>query len=416
MKRTLFLLPLLYLSLLSYQNEMGTVGYARIQTPFDSAKNSTCFKAPGASTKYRLGNECETWIELGVTQDLSFDNGIRMHNQVRPIFYGVNNEKIDYLRMDEAYTEIYGLLGGGASVWIGRRFYKRYDSHLSDYFFLNMSGDGIGVDNIDLGFSKLAYSFIFYNVDPTVVGGAEKVFFQSHDIRFTTPTDEGEFVLFLNYMKLDSKEFSATQKVHGEDGYALGVLYHDKSHLASKIGAQGENITGLFFGEGIAKGAGAYSPYLQENFIDDMVTSQKNSQDSKTLRFINYNGFDWDRYGLMSNFVYEYKDDEKFSGTKQYWVSAGVRPYWFFSKYARIVGELGYDYIDDKIQNETRYLTKLTGAIEFALERGIFKRPVVRVYYTKAKWDENSKGDVGGPIYADRTSGSNAGVQFEYWW
>lgn len=47
------------------QHEMGFHGYFRTagtRTSRDGEKE--CFKAPGAGAKYRLGNECEIWLEL----------------------------------------------------------------------------------------------------------------------------------------------------------------------------------------------------------------------------------------------------------------------------------------------------------------------------------------------------------------
>ena len=97
----LILLMLSYsLAVFAVENSFGTTGYLRIQTSLEKDKANTCFKANGASTKYRLGNECDTWIELGVFQDLTFENDIVMHNQVRPVFGGDNNKKIKFIRFD----------------------------------------------------------------------------------------------------------------------------------------------------------------------------------------------------------------------------------------------------------------------------------------------------------------------------
>ncbi|MEA2072776.1 MAG: carbohydrate porin [Campylobacterota bacterium] len=148
-----FLIPIV---VFGFESKVGTFGYGRIQTTFDKDKSNVCFGVPGASSKYRLGNECETWIELGLTQDIVFDNGVKMHNQVRPIFYAPNNEKIDFFDWGEAYSEISNIIDNSMSVWIGRRFYKRWESHMNDYWPLNMSGDGFGINNLDLGsFQKI---------------------------------------------------------------------------------------------------------------------------------------------------------------------------------------------------------------------------------------------------------------------
>lgn len=412
----LFLSLLISLSLAAFENSFGTDGYVRVQTAFDDEKANVCFKGVGAGTKYRLGNECETWLEIAVFQDIVLDSGVKIHNQVRPIFTAPNNEKVDFLRFDEAYSEVSNLFDNSVSFWIGRRYYKRYDSFISDYFFFNMSGEGAGVNNLDLGEVKLSYSFMYDRLNPDSVAGEERVFFQSHDLRFDKSTDRGEITLFLNYMLLDKKSFNSTQKVDSADGYALGIIYKDKEITNELFNMKGENITGLFYGSGVARGGGTYSPYLQETLIDEMLNTGNNTDDSKTFRFINYNGFENDSIGIMSNLVYEYKDDRKFTNVEQNWYSFGIRPYLFLSRNFRITGEVGYDLVDDKVQDKTYTLSKYTAALEAALEKGLWQRPVVRVYYTRANWNDNSKGQVGTDYYADKTSGDTFGVQLEYWW
>jgi len=50
-------------------------------------------------------------------------------------------------------------LGDGAKAWIGRRFYKREDIHVTDYFWWNASGLGGGLEDIPVsGSLKLSYA------------------------------------------------------------------------------------------------------------------------------------------------------------------------------------------------------------------------------------------------------------------
>jgi maltoporin len=46
------------------------------------------------------------------------------------------------------------------TVWAGQRFYDRHDIHMHDLFFDDYSGYGMGFDNIDLGFGKLAIAYL----------------------------------------------------------------------------------------------------------------------------------------------------------------------------------------------------------------------------------------------------------------
>ena len=279
-----------------------------------------------------------------------------------------------------------------------------------------MSGDGFGMNKLDLGEVKLSYSFMFNKIDPATISEGEDTLFTSHDLRLLKEFERGELTLFLNYMQLDGHNFHSGEKINAVDGYAIGLMYKDTQIFKDLLGLEGTNIAGLFYGEGLARGLGTSTHYLQEPFVEDMINKGNAIEDSKAYRFINYNDFQSTDWGVMSNIVYEYKDDASFSNTKQTWFSIGARPYWFFHKNVRALVEVGYDTVDDKVKNEKYNLLKTGTALEFALDKGIWKRPVLRLFYTHASWSENAKGLIGTDYYADKTSGNNLGVQLEYWW
>lgn len=412
----ILLVLLLASSLFGFENKFSSFGYFRLQSSFDDNKHTTCFKAPGAGTKYRLGNECETWLELGVAQDVEFENDIKIHNQVRPVFLGDNNKNIDYLRFDEAYSEIFNLFDNPVSFWIGRKLYKRYEDFMNDYFFLNMSGTGIGVSDLQINDYKLSYSYMVENINPTNVLGEEDTRFDSHDFRIKKELDRGDLDLFLNYIHISQKRFNATQSISSNSGYALGLVYTDKELFQTLFNMKGNSTTALMYGRGAAKSAGLNAPFLQDSLIEDMIDKNVNIDNAKTMRFINYNTFENDTLGIMSNFVYEHKDDSQLSNTRQEWVSVGLRPYWFFHKNSRLALEGGYDNVKNLNTDKNYSLTKLTSALEFAFEKGIWERPVVRIFYTYADWSDSSIGLVGGDYYINKNNGYNTGIQIEYWW
>ena len=92
----IFTLLLLFIpSLYSIENSFNSFGYFRVQSLFDSDKQAICFKGSGAGSKYRLGNECETWGEIAVSHEIKSDNDIVIHNEIMPVFYAKNDEKIE---------------------------------------------------------------------------------------------------------------------------------------------------------------------------------------------------------------------------------------------------------------------------------------------------------------------------------
>lgn len=137
----------------------------------DGNGRQSCFQLPGAQSKYRLGNECEQYAELDLRQDLfTLDDGsvlsiegmAQLYNQYghTPKFTG------DYgtARMNQMYAEWSKMpaLGGG-SLWAGRRFYKRNDIHISDFYYWNQSATGFGIDEMKIGDYK--YSYVFSRKD-----------------------------------------------------------------------------------------------------------------------------------------------------------------------------------------------------------------------------------------------------------
>ena len=143
---------------------------------------------PTAGPGYRLGNEMDNYLELAMDVR-AYEKGnesFKLH--FRPAFreyysakdssadaggnadnaYGPSPNQQVFLR--EAWGEAQGFLGNSdvfkdSSVWAGRRFYQRQDLHIRDLWYWNDSGDGAGIENINLGFGKLHYAYIQHDRD-----------------------------------------------------------------------------------------------------------------------------------------------------------------------------------------------------------------------------------------------------------
>jgi maltoporin len=127
----------------------------------------SCFQLPGAQSKYRLGNECEHYMELDLRQDLlSLDDGSVVSVEGMAQLYNAYGHTpkftgdYGFARMNQMYAEwskVPALNGG--SLWAGRRFYKRNDIHISDFYYWNQSGTGAGIEDFELGGLKYSYAF-----------------------------------------------------------------------------------------------------------------------------------------------------------------------------------------------------------------------------------------------------------------
>jgi maltoporin len=123
-----------------------------------------------------------------------------------------------------------------------------------------------------------------------------------------------------------------------------------------------------------------------------------------------------ERLSLQGALVFQAKDTGDPSASRTYWYSAGVRPIYSFSKHFALALEAGVDWVDNRIEDYSDALFKVTLAPELRIDTDFFARPVLRVFATYAAWGSGLKDRVGGTTYLGETSGFTAGVQGEVWW
>ncbi|MES2821928.1 MAG: carbohydrate porin, partial [Pseudomonadota bacterium] len=330
----------------------------------ENGGTQSCFQLPGAQSKYRLGNECEQYSELDLRQDLlTLDDGsvlsiegmAQLYNQYghAPKFTG----EYGFARMNQMYAEwskVPALNGG--SLWAGRRFYKRNDIHISDFFYWNQSGTGAGLDEVLIG--GLKYSYAFSRKDSYF----QKDYINRHDFNVagfqTNPGGELEFGL--SYIdKPDSTDANS--------GWALTAQHVQAEFLG------GKNTLALQYGQGPGTGLG----YTGDVTLD---------RDNKSYRLVEF--FDWEmtpRLGGQLQFVYQ--KDVRPEGDDQHWLSVGGRTTYSFTDQFKLVGEVGRDQVD--APGGTRKLTKFTIAPTWSpAGPGFWTRPEVRLYYTYASWNQ----------------------------
>ncbi|MEW4948597.1 carbohydrate porin [Pseudomonas asiatica] len=379
-------------------------GYLRSGVGGATAGGSqSCFQLPGAPSKYRLGNECEQYGELGLRQDLlSLDDGsvVSVEGMVallsryghKPTFADDNG----YTKVVQAYAEwskVPALNNG--SLWAGRRFYKRNDIHISDFYYWDQSGTGAGIEDFELG--GLKYSYAFSRKD----GVFQKDYTNRHDFNVggidTNPGGELEFGF--SYIE-DPKRGDS------HSGWAVTV-----QHRQSDVLGGNANTVALQHGQGPGTNLGT---------TGDVELDRSN----RSWRLLDY--FDWQvtpRFGGQFQVVTQ--RDYRDGGEKQDWVSVGVRPVYAISDQFKLVAEVGHDQIE--ASDGTRKLSKFTFAPTWSPKGpGFWDRPEIRLYYTYAKWnraaqraaDEMDEGSAlsSTGAFNQARHGSNFGVQVEYWW
>ncbi|ERI50832.1 maltoporin, partial [Pseudomonas sp. EGD-AK9] len=329
----------------------------------ENGGSQSCFQLPGAPSKYRLGNECEQYIELDLRQDLlTLDDGsvfsiegmAQLYNQYghTPEFTGDHG----FARMNQMYAEwskVPALNGG--SLWAGRRFYKRNDIHISDFYYWNQSATGAGIEDFEYG--GLKYSYAFSRKDSYF----QEPYINRHDFNVAgfKVNPGGELELGVSYIdKPDS--------TGANSGWAVTAQHKQSDFLG------GVNTFALQYGRGPGTGLG----YTGDVTLD---------RDNKSWRLVEY--FDWQatpRLGGQVQFVYQ--KDTRPDGDDQDWLSVGGRTSYAFTEQFKLVGELGHDQVD--ATDGTRKLTKFTIAPTWSpAGPGFWARPEFRLYYTYASWN-----------------------------
>src|SRR5215475_12782783 len=160
------------------QEQIGTFefhGYFRSGYGLNSKGGSqVAFQAPGADAKYRLGNEAETygefifvnnslnpehsdgaWLKTEVMIEANTSNSASYANFP-------NNNGNDQFRLREAFVRAGHILDfqPNAKFWAGERYYRRQHIEINDFYPLDMSGYGAGVEDWDLRIGKLSLAYL----------------------------------------------------------------------------------------------------------------------------------------------------------------------------------------------------------------------------------------------------------------
>lgn len=375
-----------------------------------------CFQLPGAYTKYRLGNECETYGELAFKQEL-FDakDGVKFNyygrlayvsdqqqdfESLSPVRVGPNNTAVqtgNNFALRENWIEAKNLpFMGGATLWGGKRFYERNDVHITDFYYWDASGYGIGVQDFKAGPVKLSYALLRN-------GNATNNATTRHDFRVggIGLGAYGDLTVGLQFNTADAaSNVPANQK---NDGQAITVQHF----IGGVLG--GFNKFAIQWGKGSAR-----------NLVFPYPDNGANESD-KTFRIVEM--LQWQTSSQFSGMFTAVYQDQK---DNYKWTSIGARPVYHYDQYRKLQFELGWDQVKptsgDSINRQTRTLTKFTIAPTISAGGNFWSRPEIRIFYTYAKWNTAARdlwggvaGGTGGRFGSD-TDGSTAGFQVEAWW
>ncbi|HWY71334.1 MAG TPA: carbohydrate porin [Terriglobales bacterium] len=372
------------------------------------------FQAPGADAKYRLGNEAETyaelifvnnwlnperdsdkaWMKTEVMIEANTTNSANYAN----FSGGLGN---DQFRFREAFVQAGNIFERqpNAKFWAGERYYRRQHIEIDDFYPLDMSGYGAGVEDFNVGVGKMAVAYIS-GARPDIVTENGYLAKNNIDLRlYDVKGPGGLWGAWFNFATSKGGATSAGIKIPTTDGYGVG-LRHQRLEWHG-----GYHTFSFQYGTGAASNFSAS--------LDDPTAFRRNSARLLATEQVLFQPND--RFAIMPIFVYQRTKDGNPQHDWNQWVSFGARPEVFFTKYLSLAFEGGVDHTRLRGQYDG-WLRKFTIAPQIGAGRKFFSRPVLRAFLTYANWSDGLRGFVGGTPFQNRTDGLTYGVQAETWW
>ena len=391
-------------------------GYFRSGSGVNSVGGQqVAFQAPGAGAKYRLGNEAETYGELifvnnWVNPEHSSDRAwmktefMVEANTTNSANYasftnGIGN---DQFRFREAFVQMGNVLESqpGAKFWAGERYYRRQHIDINDFYMLDMSGYGGGVEDLNVGVGKMAFAFLS-GARPDIVTQNGSYSKSNFDVRlYDLKGPAGLWAAWFDFAREKGGTASNGTVIPNSNGYAVG-LRHQRLEWHG-----GFHSTTIQYGTGAASNFSASvsnpTPFLN-NTARLLATEQVLIQPNK-------------KFAIMPIFVYQRTRDGVPQHGWDQWVSFGARPEVFFTKHVSLAVEGGFDHTHSRAGQYDGWLRKITIAPQIGAGRKFFDRPVLRAFITYGDWSNGLRGLVGGVPLANKTNGFTYGVQAEHWW
>ncbi len=430
-------------------------GYARAgaQLNFDGGEVYCLGTGADGHKVGRLGDECDTYAELALTQELYNKAGSKFSINTL-VAYGTT-EGIRDLQGDSwqgvgadpskpagdpwsgqrtSLRELYSKYDTdlGYSIWAGKRFYQRKDIHIMDFYYLNNSGYGAGIENIDLTFGNTKLGNLNFAVIKWANDGTADYNRNVYkiDARWNAiPVGFGTLDASVIYAFPAISEQSRTatgsdRRTTQADSGVLITLDHGYGNGFFDGNLQLMNHFVLQWGTNGFGYVGAYKNHAGDNYTPDIKL--------QGTRLIDWGTLDWGNFGLGYSFLWAYLnsgDAHKFCASWTYtrsgWeYSIVLRPEYKWTEYTRTTLELGYSQMkttgwvtDESIENPDAF--KVTLAQQFTPGKGFWTRPAIRFYASYITGDQFS--DSWSVGYSNKNDDGDdyqftLGTQVEAWW
>jgi maltoporin len=360
-----------------------------------SGESRQCYGLNSPGLKYRLGNECDFYGEFQLAQAVKAD-GVDFNAVLMTNYYSPQTESNNNYGIEQAYVEMKGVdIAPQALFWMGKRR-DRDDVHIVDTFFVNMSGVGAGVENIDVGFGK--FGFAGYKTDSGAVrnddgslsttahnNGGARLHAQLYDIPVNP---DGKLRVVATYSKSDSQG-----GIKGTDGFGLSA-----EHVQDKFFGGGNHIW-LQYAQGATN--------INQGF-GNLTAATGN----KTWRIVESPSWQIGAFGGQAIALFQHDEFDGGGSVKS--MSIGGRGSYALTKNLKFLTEIGYSNRKPD-GGSSENLTKITIGPALSTGPDFWKRPELRLYVTYADFNKAAAQDLQNGLPTNKTNGVSYGAQVEIW-
>jgi maltoporin len=340
----------------------------------------------------RLGNENDNYSEFGLAEELKTgEQTWRLESMIASGADGANGWEDGDFNVAQFAVKATGVLSFDeeATLWAGKTYYQRKDIHITDFYFLNTSGTGGGIENISVGNQKLSLAIIQDGEDENGAG-------YMADARLANIGLWEDASLELGVVYNFGTE-NKNGKYDGDDGLlATGIIHQNMSNgfnqTVVQLGTAGYGVQMANFW-----GSGAY--YDRSGAQDDGFG----------YRILNWGvmnlGESWEMGHQLAYLAGSDLGVDKHDSS-QYSIVA--RPMYKWNDTMRTIFEAGYN--AGEVDNVDFGGAKFTVAQAWAMGDSFWARPEIRVYGSYILDTENKEafnGDDTEYVF---------GIQAEAWW
>jgi maltoporin len=401
-------------------------GYVRSGFGVDATgKGQQPFAAPLAGSKYRLGNEAETYLETTFAYGAAsegddpgyFDSKVTLA-YVTPTSQSSTFATTFSLREAYALARQVWAAQPGATFWAGARFYDRHDAHITDFWYRDQSGFGGGLENVSLGdYGKLAVAWIGGSqdqLDPNGSVPAEDLFRfnkNTFDVKFyELDLAGGQAAVILDLSHFNGDEVTTeTPPIVVDDSVGVAgtaIMEWPFTGGRYKVALQYGTGAAFDFRSVVTRPAGLTLAPGDQVRLDDVWQFRLVSD-----LLIDQRG----PWALQALGVYQELENGAAFDSRVRWVSLGARPVRRLGRFFSLATEAGWDYtVQGDLPGGSVF--KVTVAPQITPSFKFLSRPSLRAFATWAHWSDSFRGSVAAATNPDAVHGAAFGVQLETWW